>query len=283
MRRTPAELAGVPPARRSASTPSTRGRWPPGGATSSASPVVDDRSHDWHTLEHATPDPVLTLDFAPVARERSQPRALGRQRRRTWLLAAGATALGQPDWTVLADPRATSSACSRTQDVGRRPRRPASREPDLDVPSSTATGDGPRRTSSSAAPDRRAPRQLPRPARSVALRTTARGHDLSVGPHRSPRPPPPHDGRVSQSPWREPEPCPARRRAPGGVRSVAHAGGPRQHSSDAGAVVIIRTWHVLAPSGQPPVERVDTSTRRTPVAEPRQSAPQGAHADQPPS
>jgi catechol 2,3-dioxygenase-like lactoylglutathione lyase family enzyme len=63
--------------------------------------------HDWHTLEHATPDPVLTLDFAPVPEPRQGPNRVH------WdvvgdadaLLAAGATHLwDMPHWTVLADP-----------------------------------------------------------------------------------------------------------------------------------------------------------------------------------
>jgi hypothetical protein len=69
-------------------------------------PVVDE-DHDWHTLEHATPDPVLTLDFVPVPEPRVGPNRVH------WdvtgdvdaLLAAGATHLwDMPNWTVLADP-----------------------------------------------------------------------------------------------------------------------------------------------------------------------------------
>ncbi|MET1058188.1 MAG: VOC family protein [Nocardioides sp.] len=69
-------------------------------------PVVDE-THDWHTLEHATPDPVLTLDFVPVPEPRVGPNRVH------WdvtgdvepLLSAGATRLwDMPDWTVLADP-----------------------------------------------------------------------------------------------------------------------------------------------------------------------------------
>jgi len=68
---------------------------------------VNDDDQDWHTLEHATPDPVLTLDFAPVPEPRVGPNRVH------WdvtgdvdaLLAAGATQLwDMPDWTVLADP-----------------------------------------------------------------------------------------------------------------------------------------------------------------------------------
>ena len=68
---------------------------------------VNDEDQDWHTLEHATPDPVLTLDFAPVPEPRVGPNRVH------WdvtgdvdaLLAAGATRLwDMPDWTVLADP-----------------------------------------------------------------------------------------------------------------------------------------------------------------------------------
>ena len=63
--------------------------------------------HDWHTLEHATPDPVLTLDFSPVPEPRVGPNRVH------WdvtgdidaLLAVGATRLwDMPRWTVLADP-----------------------------------------------------------------------------------------------------------------------------------------------------------------------------------
>ncbi|MGI8646459.1 MAG: VOC family protein [Nocardioides sp.] len=63
--------------------------------------------HDWHTLEHATPDPVLTLDFAPVPEPRVGPNRVH------WdlvgdsdaILAAGATHLWDtPHWAVLADP-----------------------------------------------------------------------------------------------------------------------------------------------------------------------------------
>jgi hypothetical protein len=63
--------------------------------------------HDWHTLEHATPDPVLTLDFVPVPEPRVGPNRVH------WdltgdvdaILAAGATRLWEmPRWTVLADP-----------------------------------------------------------------------------------------------------------------------------------------------------------------------------------
>ena len=68
---------------------------------------VNEEGQDWHTLEHATPDPVLTLDFAPVPEPRVGPNRVH------WdvtgdvdaLLAAGATRLwDMPDWTVLADP-----------------------------------------------------------------------------------------------------------------------------------------------------------------------------------
>ena len=68
---------------------------------------VNDEDQDWHTLEHATPDPVLTLDFAPVPEPRVGPNRVH------WdvtgdvdaLLAAGATRLwDMPRWTVLADP-----------------------------------------------------------------------------------------------------------------------------------------------------------------------------------
>lgn len=68
---------------------------------------VHDESEDWHTLEHATPDPVLTIDFAPVPEPRVGPNRVH------WdvtgdvdaILAAGATRLwDMPRWTVLADP-----------------------------------------------------------------------------------------------------------------------------------------------------------------------------------
>ena len=62
---------------------------------------------DWVTLRHATPDPVLELDFAPVPEPRQGPNRVH------WdvsaelgpLLDHGATVLWEmPDWTVLADP-----------------------------------------------------------------------------------------------------------------------------------------------------------------------------------
>jgi hypothetical protein len=62
---------------------------------------------DWHTLEHATPDPVLTLDFAPVPEPKVGPNRVH------WdltgdvdaILDAGATRLwDMPSWSVLADP-----------------------------------------------------------------------------------------------------------------------------------------------------------------------------------
>ena len=68
---------------------------------------VNEDGQDWHTLEHATPDPVLTLDFAPVPEPRVGPNRVH------WdvtgdvdaLLAAGATRLwDMPSWTVLGDP-----------------------------------------------------------------------------------------------------------------------------------------------------------------------------------
>ena len=68
---------------------------------------VNEEGQDWHTLEHATPDPVLTLDFAPVPEPRVAPNRVH------WdvtgdvdaLLAVGATRLwDMPGWTVLADP-----------------------------------------------------------------------------------------------------------------------------------------------------------------------------------
>ena len=68
---------------------------------------VNEDGQDWHTLEHATPDPVLTLDFAPVPEPRVGPNRVH------WdvtgdvdaLLAVGATRLwDMPRWTVLADP-----------------------------------------------------------------------------------------------------------------------------------------------------------------------------------
>jgi len=68
---------------------------------------VHHEGEDWHTLEHATPDPVLTLDFSPVPEPRVGPNRVH------WdvtgdvaaILAAGATRLwDMPRWTVLADP-----------------------------------------------------------------------------------------------------------------------------------------------------------------------------------
>jgi hypothetical protein len=76
------------------------------GEVFGVAPVVDEE-HDWHTLEHATPDPVLTLDFVPVPEPRVGPNRVH------WdvdgdvdaLLAAGATRLWEGRaWTVLADP-----------------------------------------------------------------------------------------------------------------------------------------------------------------------------------
>jgi catechol 2,3-dioxygenase-like lactoylglutathione lyase family enzyme len=68
---------------------------------------TNEEGQDWHTLERATPDPVLTLDFAPVPEPRVGPNRVH------WdvtgdvdvLLDAGATRLwDMPDWVVLADP-----------------------------------------------------------------------------------------------------------------------------------------------------------------------------------
>lgn len=70
-------------------------------------PITFEGHDDWYTLEHATPDPVLTLDFAEVPEPRVGPNRVH------WdvtgdveeLLAAGATRLWETDgWTVLADP-----------------------------------------------------------------------------------------------------------------------------------------------------------------------------------
>jgi GNAT superfamily N-acetyltransferase len=63
--------------------------------------------HDWHTLEHATPDPVVTIDFAPVPEPRVAPNAVhwDVQGDVAALLDAGATHLWDTErWTVLADP-----------------------------------------------------------------------------------------------------------------------------------------------------------------------------------
>lgn len=69
-------------------------------------PIVHE-GNVWHTLEHAMPDPVLTLDFVPVPEPRVGPNRVH------WdvigdvdaLLAAGATRLWDSDgWTALADP-----------------------------------------------------------------------------------------------------------------------------------------------------------------------------------
>ncbi len=69
--------------------------------------VTTYEGEDWHPLEHATPDPVLTIDFAPVPEPRVGPNRVH------WdvtgdvdaILAAGATRLwDMPRWTVLADP-----------------------------------------------------------------------------------------------------------------------------------------------------------------------------------
>ena len=68
---------------------------------------VNEEGQDWHTLEHATPDPVLTLDFAPVPEPGSAPTASTgtSPATSTRCSAAGATRLwDMPDWTVLADP-----------------------------------------------------------------------------------------------------------------------------------------------------------------------------------
>lgn len=70
-------------------------------------PVTTYDGHDWNTLEGATPDPVLTIDFAPVPEPRVGPNRVH------WdvtgdvdaILEAGATRLWEmPHWTVLADP-----------------------------------------------------------------------------------------------------------------------------------------------------------------------------------
>ena len=75
--------------------------------------------HDWVTLEHATPDPVLTLDFAPVPEARQGPNRVH------WdvtgevqpLLDHGATVLWEmPDWTVLADPEGNEFCVFPAQD-----------------------------------------------------------------------------------------------------------------------------------------------------------------------
>jgi predicted enzyme related to lactoylglutathione lyase len=74
---------------------------------------------DWVTLEHATPDPVLTLDFAPVPEARQGPNRVhwdvtGEVRR---LLDHGATVLWEmPDWTVLADPEGNEFCVFPAQD-----------------------------------------------------------------------------------------------------------------------------------------------------------------------
>jgi len=70
-------------------------------------PVTTYEGDDAFTLEHVTPDPVLTLDFAPVPEPRVGPNRVH------WdlvgdadaIVAAGATRLGGDNtWTVLADP-----------------------------------------------------------------------------------------------------------------------------------------------------------------------------------
>jgi hypothetical protein len=70
-------------------------------------PVKEWPGEDFSTLERATPDPVLTLDFVPVPEPRVGPNRVH------WdvvgevddLLAAGATHLWDTEhWTVLADP-----------------------------------------------------------------------------------------------------------------------------------------------------------------------------------
>ena len=70
-------------------------------------PVTTYDDEDWCTLEHATPDPVLTLDFAPVPEPRVGPNAVhwDVQGEVGALLDAGASHLWDTDgWTVLADP-----------------------------------------------------------------------------------------------------------------------------------------------------------------------------------
>ena len=70
-------------------------------------PVTTYDEGGWVALEHATPDPVLTLDFVPVPEERVGPNRVH------WdltgdaqaLVVAGATRLWETEhWTVLADP-----------------------------------------------------------------------------------------------------------------------------------------------------------------------------------
>ena len=93
----------------SASTASTRGRRPSWWGERRSGSRSGGGRQDWFTLEHATPDPVLTL------RLRSRCRRLGSAPNRVhWdvtgdvdaLLAAGATHLLGTcrHWTVLADP-----------------------------------------------------------------------------------------------------------------------------------------------------------------------------------
>jgi hypothetical protein len=76
------------------------------GAVFGVAPVAHE-GEDWVSLEHVTPDPVLTLDFAPVPEPRQGPNRVH------WdvtgevpaLLDHGATRLRDlPDWTVMADP-----------------------------------------------------------------------------------------------------------------------------------------------------------------------------------
>lgn len=70
-------------------------------------PVTTHDGHDWYTLERATPDEVLTLDFVPVPEPKVGPNAVhwDVQGEVEPLLDAGATRLWDTGrWTVLADP-----------------------------------------------------------------------------------------------------------------------------------------------------------------------------------
>ena len=230
---------------------------------------MNEDGQDWHTLEHATPDPVLTLDFAPVPEPRVGPNRVH------WdvtgdvdaLLAAappgcGTCRAGRCSPTR----RATSSACSRT---GTRSDRPARSRG-----ASTATGivRPARRSyfttsgaSASTTSFHIASRSSPTSSRATAARSP--GPDLHLGHLRGPQ--------VA-------EPVGVARRA----RTRAHTTSPRPSRGSA------RTWSaacrsasggrdhqdvdVLAAAGQPSVEGA-VHPHADPVADPQPPAPQGAH------
>ena len=95
--------------------PAAQARWW-GGVLGRPVTVYDDHA-DLFTLEHATPDPVLTIDFAAVPEARTGPNRVH------WdlvgdvdaVLGAGATRLWEGrGWSVLADPEGNEFCVSET-------------------------------------------------------------------------------------------------------------------------------------------------------------------------